>query len=154
MAIKYEVPVFVICRAPKDAVSSLLLKKSVEDQFEKYLPIYLEDYISYHDFILKHVEEVEIMKFSDLIENPESFLMKVASLLEISANAGQIKSSVTSVYDHLNKMEESRSDSVSSLPTEEKKSKKRKFIEWIEREPRLSIAEGIFEKLQGKISIQ
>ena len=86
IALKKNIPVFILVRDPKEAITSYYLKtyslnhetipKKINHILLKKLTI---EYSNYYEFVIKNKFNLEIILFKDLISNPLNFISKVNS---------------------------------------------------------------------------
>ena len=86
IALKKKIPVFILVRDPKEAITSYYLKtyslnheiipKEINHDLLKKLTV---EYSNYHDFIIKNKFNLETIFFKDLISNPLNFIFKINS---------------------------------------------------------------------------
>ena len=86
IALNKNIKSVIIIRNPQDSISSNYLKKHElktlpEETNLKLLKMMLNDYIVYYKFIYKNVNKIHLVKFSDLINNPETTLLNIDNFL-------------------------------------------------------------------------
>ena len=88
IALKKKIPVFILVREPKEAITSHYLKtfslnhetipKKINNGLLKKLTV---EYSNYYEFVIKNKFNLEIIFFKDLIRNPLNFVSKLNSIV-------------------------------------------------------------------------
>jgi hypothetical protein len=88
IALRKDIPIFILIRDPKEAITSNYLKtfalknkdipREINESLLKKLTI---EYSNYYKFVYKKRNKIEIISFKDFISKPEIFLSKINSLV-------------------------------------------------------------------------
>lgn len=86
-----NLPVFVLVRDPKEAITSNYLKSFgmtgitlPQEVDTKLLNKLLHGYIKYYTFVLSRKDEINIIAFKNLIENPELVFKQISKIINLS----------------------------------------------------------------------
>lgn len=131
LAIRNQIPIFIIIRKPLDAVASDMFRK-VENNFrlssEKLADLLLKKYIRYYSHVKNHLENITIIKFEALIQNQKVFLKIFSRILDhdIDTDAKYDFDKIVKKFDaEMNEREKSKRNAISSLPNETRKNFKK-----------------------------
>lgn len=158
IAIKKEIPVFILIRDPKDSISSYYLKYySMRD---KELPHIIDGqqlekmtkyYNRYYNYVWKSAHLLHIVDFTDLINNTEKVLFKVSEIFGVTHS----KDEISELYRlHKNTYRGATTKYGSSKPSDLKESEKRKIKKVLEEIPEFSKCRDVYRSIQSKILAQ
>lgn len=104
LAIKLSVPVIGIIRDPLECISSSMVKYKKECNFNKFPTYPIFDYIFFHQALLKHVENITLVNFYDLINKPLYYYSILENELKLRSNynLGDINTILNEIDNKLN----------------------------------------------------
>lgn len=149
-----NIPVYILIRHPKDAITSNYLKhfairnKNIPERVNlKLLKLLTVKYARYYKFVYENFDKMEIVPFEFLIKNPEQVIKSISARLNRNINENiiiEVKNSYIGATDKLG----------SSKPSPFKQKKKTELFEYLcqidEYKPATLIYEKIINKLDEK----
>ncbi len=162
IAFKKYIKSIIIIRDPKDSISSNYLKKHElkvlpEKPNLRLLQMMLNDYIVYYKFIYKNINKVHLVKFNDLISNPESTLLKIDNYLDNYSNISEEDKLKDCISKRKTIKFGAKSKLGSSLPSKQKEDLKSVIKKELKSLKGFTEAENIFSKitcLDGKSDLK
>ena len=104
LARKHEIPTIVLVRDPQDAIASWALRSSPTRWRSDTLLSAALEYTAYHRFVLDMIDELFVLRFSQLTETPSVLLSAVHAVLPslpIEIAESDFHSVATQVVEHL-----------------------------------------------------
>ncbi|MFK8016613.1 MAG: hypothetical protein AB8G17_14365 [Gammaproteobacteria bacterium] len=149
LARRYGTPTMVLVRDPVSTCCSLLVKLTHEPT-PAVLEAQFRDYLEYHEYVLAHRADIDILKFEDVVQSPTVIVTAVAERLGIKLSDAQIQDKATAGQRLVESKEENKAVEGSSLPNEERRALKKKIEAQVTAHPQCATAMACYSALVSR----
>jgi hypothetical protein len=78
LALRYEIPAFVLIRFPIDAIVSYLIRREAFLGYNDQDIIYaMREYADFYNFVILNINELNIVKFEEIVDYTSKFLVSI-----------------------------------------------------------------------------
>jgi len=155
MALKMNIPVFVLMRLPEDAVVSNMYnkvqKKSINPD-QKLADELLIQYINYYSFVEMNTDKLSVILFESAINDKPGFLEKLTKRINQS-NSSTYREIIQSFDRRMREKEKVKITATSALPNDKRKEFKKSNIQLVTGSEFYNEAERIYQNLAEKALI-
>lgn len=151
IALKKKLTTFILIRKPKNTIISWVCRKVFLDNAElnqRFVDEKLKQYINYYNFVLLNKNNLEILKFEELIGNQLKYMKIIAKVLEEKVHSID---EFENIFDDYNKKmrlkEERKNEGASSLPNKKREEFKEKNVWMVEESKHYDEAVNIYRNL-------
>lgn len=130
MALKKNIPIFILMRSPEDAVVSNMYNKVQKKKLlpsQKLADELLIQYINYYSFVEKNTDNLSVILFESAIGNKAGFLKKITNRIGHS-NSGNYQKIIESFDRRMKEKEKVKITATSALPNDKRKEFKKSNI--------------------------
>lgn len=145
LAFRHNVPIVVIVRSPEETVVSLRVFKELSSFNESAL--LLDDYIEYHEYVLKNSRRLTILRFEDAVSDGTLVLKVVSDTLKLNLEDKTIAAMAASANESFKVREKTKDIRMSSLPNQERSIMKAKYRDEVRKLTRLPEANLLYQQL-------
>lgn len=150
LGIKYNLPILILIRDPKDAIPSFIIREKVGIKFAfKY-------YIKYYSFIIKNLNSFVVADFTETINNTDlivkyinnKFITNLSHFKLTNNDIIKIKKNVVEMEKQYDKYDSAKPTHI-ALPTKERRAMKNTILKEIERNfsTNLQISKDLYNKI-------
>lgn len=151
IALKNELPTFILIREPKDTIISWVCRKVFLDNAklnQRFVDGKLKQYINYYNFGLLNKNNIKILNFDELIGEQFKFMQIVAGVLQENLYSKDEFNDIVNDYVKRMKLkEEKKNEGASSLPNKKREEFKEKNGWMVEKSKYFEEAENIYRNL-------
>ena len=145
------VPISAIIRDPLGTTTSMCMKYKVEPTDASAIREYLYDYKHYHEWIVRHRDEVSLFRFEDVTRNSAKFVRELADVLRVELDMETLDAKLEETQTLFAEREKLKDPDGSSLPQEGRIKRKKDFECAILNNDGYAAAEGIYQHMLATI---
>lgn len=153
LALSEKIPTIVLMRHPKECIASLAILKSYYNRGfsknENNIKDLIYNYVSYYTYVLNNFERINLLPFHTVINSTE-LLSFFRNKLGISIDLSEMQ--ILEIENNYAERQGNKPSERQNLPSEEKKSLKRRFYEQLESQPDFKNALKLYEQLLSKLN--
>jgi len=140
-------PCIILMRNGLDAVVSIAQMYGNRCDDLMVLNGYLQQWLSMYRFVARHLDELVLVEFQQLVSMPVEFVRLMASLKAMRLDGGLAVSVVESAQAKIRLREKDKADLASSLPREERQAAKASLKHSVEQLPAAAEANELYRWL-------
>jgi hypothetical protein len=148
LAMRYNVPTIVVVREPVATCCSLLIMLE-RPPTPRRIERFLKDYIDYHQFVLEHRRELQLIRFEDVVRSPEFVIRQVLARLDMVMSDEDIKAKAIEGQRIAEGKEGKKSTLGSSMPKPERIAVRAKVQPAVENHELSKRAISLYEQLMS-----
>ncbi|QHS23473.1 sulfotransferase domain-containing protein [Virgibacillus sp. MSP4-1] len=141
-AIRKKVPMIVIIRKPKDAISSRITRFSTNTRYA------ILEYKYFYEFVYKHKEDILVLNFEDVIKQPLKVLKDIRDYVNFDMNLNSVDN-INVVIENVQKriIEDEKDTEKLALPSDLREEKKQLVKSNIVEDKKFIDCEKVYKKL-------
>lgn len=152
IALKLNLPIFVIIRKPKDAIVSNLYRKVIDNNsntpYYKKIERLIGSYIKYYLFVRKHIEHINIVNFDLCVNNGLLLIHQIAQTTGFESKPDSLLRESLGNFQKKMKNKETQKDSkISSLPNIHRVNFKEEYLKKVLNSPSYGRAQKLYNEL-------
>lgn len=151
IALKKELPTFILIRKPEDTIISWVCRKVFLNNAkisQNFVDEKITSYSNYYEFVLKKESEVMVLDFNSIINDQFKFMETLARSLKLELYTKEdFDKAIIQHYESMKLKEENKNDGASSLPNKTKQEFKEKNGWMVKNSNRFRRADELYKKL-------
>jgi hypothetical protein len=148
--LRINAPCLILILDGVESVVSLAQKNGIEPSNTKILAGYMQQWILMYTFVEKHIDQLPLVDFRQLVRMPEKFVCLMAKLRSKTISMDEAATIVSSARAKMEAKEANKPEQGSSLPKKERDGQRAAHFEAVRALKSSQVAKEMFQSLSEK----